>query len=129
MRRLIPAAAAAAILLIGCSDSNKEAAKDVGQDAARAVVRNAAALGGAAAFSRNGVNVEGTLDCKADTPIDGGTAWKVTCTGKTEDGRSLEMKGDVPTDQQPSDAKLTGKFTGTVDGKQVFEATCLGTSC
>ena len=101
------------------------AADDVSQEAAETVARNIAGQWGAEQFSDAGHPIDGELDCEA-TVTDSVEAVEIMCTGTTEEGGEAELTGT--TDEVPgaSVTELTGDFTGTVDGDEVFTTTSLG---
>ena len=131
MRRLLIGAAALGIVLAGCGedDGNPNGESGVGEQVTEAAMRNTAAVAGAAAFEKEKVNVDGTLNCTAESPVGVGTAWQVACTGKAKDGTALSLNGTAPTDQNLTKGQLKGNFVGMAGSNKLFERTCIGNDC
>lgn len=131
MRRLLIGAAALGIVLAGCGEDDGTTSGESGaaEQVTEAAVRNAASVAGAAAFEAEKVNVDGTLNCTAESPVGAGTEWTLACTGKAEDGAALALNGTLPTDQKLTKGQLTGSFVGMAGNTKVFDRTCLGKDC
>ena len=122
-------AVTAAMLLVGsmvaCSDDQ---ASDLLDQGTEAIVRNAVAGAGEAAFEDEGVEVEGNLDCEA-TSTGGAERIEVSCTGTSVDGEELAIEGEAETGASEGNDDVSGSFVGTVDGEEVFQEDCLGQGC
>lgn len=114
-----------ALTTIACTEEQRGDLVDQGTEA---VVRNVAAAAAAGAFEREGVEVEGTLDCTASS-TGGAERIQVRCTGSSTDGEELVLDGEATTGDAEPGNLLRGSFVGTVDGEQVFEQDCLGDAC
>lgn len=140
---VIARVAVVAVVLLGCSSSNRADARsaassavstassnaaqaadqakgalgDASQSIRETALRNAVAVAGARAFGDAGHPVKGPLDCKASSPER--NVFTVTCTGTTEDGKPVSVSG-----QQQAGAK--SNFVGTLAGQQIFSKECLG---
>jgi hypothetical protein len=128
--RIVRAAAVvAAMLLVGgmvaCSEDQ---ASDLLDEGTEAIVRNAVAGAGEAAFEDEGVEVEGNLDCEA-TSTGGAERIEVSCTGTSVDGEELAIEGEAETGASEGNDDVSGSFVGTVDGEEVFQEDCLGQGC
>lgn len=92
------------------------------------VARTGASQAGKLAFKESGHPIEGDLTCSSDDESD--AKMIVHCKGTTEDGKPAEMTADLGTDSQVVSGdkpKVKGaSVTGTVDGRQVFEKSCIG---
>jgi Tfp pilus assembly protein PilV len=142
---------AAAIGMVACSDEDREEIGDaVGsvvedvQDAANTLVstvqeeageavdaaaetavRNVAAQAGRDAFAEAGHPIQGELTCEATATSDAAKV-DVSCTGTTEAGGAAELTGQTDEFPGASVTEVSGAFTGTVDGSEVFTADALG---
>jgi hypothetical protein len=114
-----------ALTAIACTEEQRGDLVDQG---AEAVVRNVVAAAGAGAFEREGVEVEGSLDCTASS-TGGAERLQVHCTGSSKDGEELVLEGEASTGDAEPGTLVRGSFVGTVDGEQVFEQDCLGDAC
>ena len=114
-----------ALTAIACTDEQRGDLVDQGTEA---VVRNVAAAAGAGAFEREGVEVDGALDCSASS-TGGAERLQVRCTGSSTDGEELVLEGEATTGDAEPGNLVRGSFVGTVDGEQVFEQDCLGDAC
>ncbi len=103
----------------------EEAAGDVVNDAAEAAVRNVAAQAGRAEFSDAGHPIDGELTCEAAVAGDASQV-DVTCSGTTEAGGAAELTGQTSEVPGAGVTDISGTFTGTVDGAEVFTADALG---
>ena len=115
----------AALTATACTEEQRGDLVDQGTEA---VVRNVAAAAAAGAFEREGVEVEGTLDCTASS-TGGAERLQVRCTGTSKDGEALVLEGEATTGEAEPGDLVRGSFIGTVDGEQVFEQDCLGDAC
>jgi hypothetical protein len=154
MSRRIAAASLAAFAVVGgaaCSDSDREqlgdtldsvvddvqdaadslvstvqqGASDAINDTAEAAVRNLAAQFGKGAFESAGQPIEGDLTCEATVTQDASHV-DVTCTGTTTQDGAAELTGQTSELPGAGANALTGDFTGTVDGAEVFTTDTLG---
>jgi hypothetical protein len=102
-----------------------EAAGDLADNAAEALVRNIATQQGEEQFTNAGYALDGPLTCTA-TVTDGADSIEIACTGTTQDGGAASLAG--ATDELPgaSVVSLSGSFVGTVDGQEVFTTSQLG---
>jgi hypothetical protein len=114
-----------AVTALACTEEQRGDLVDQGTEA---VVRNVVAAAGAGAFEREGVEVEGPLDCSASS-TGGAERLQVRCTGSSKDGEELVLEGEVTTGDAEPGNLVRGSFVGTVDGEQVFEQECLGDAC
>lgn len=114
-----------AVTTIACTEEQRGDLVDEGTEA---VVRNVVAAAGAGAFEREGVEVEGTLDCTASS-TGGAERLEVRCTGSSKDGEELVLEGEATTGDAEPGNLVRGSFVGTVDGEQIFEQDCLGDAC
>ena len=114
-----------ALTAIACTEEQRGDLVDQGTEA---VVRNVAAAAGAGAFEREGVEVDGALDCSASS-TGGAERLQVRCTGSSTDGEELVLEGEATTGDAEPGNLVRGSFVGTVDGEQVFEQDCLGDAC
>ena len=119
------AGVAMAFSAMACTEEQRGDLVDEGTEA---VVRNVAAAAGAGAFEREGVEVEGALDCTASS-TGGAERLQVRCTGSSADGEELVLEGEAMTGGAEPGNLVRGSFVGTVDGEQVFEQDCLGDAC
>ena len=122
---------ACAVLMIGAlaaTACTEEQRGDLVDEGTEAVVRNVAAAAAAGAFEREGVEVEGALDCTASSS-GGAERLQVRCTGTSRDGEELVLEGEATTGDAEPGNLVRGSFVGTVDGEQVFEQDCLGDDC
>jgi hypothetical protein len=104
----------------------EEAAEELGADAAETAVRNMAAEFGAAQFAESGHPLQGEgLSCEA-TASDSLDSVSVECSGATEEDAEAVLVGETTEFPGESGAALTGNFTGTVDGEEVFATDTLG---
>ena len=113
-----------ALTVMACTEEQRGDLVDQGTEA---VVRNVAAAAAAGAFEREGVEVEGSLDCTASS-TGGAERLQVRCTGSSADGEELVLEGEATTGGAEPGDLVRGSFVGTVDGEQVFEQDCLGDS-
>jgi predicted small secreted protein len=131
---------AAAVLGTGCSSKTREsiatdlqtgatnlsnAAENVTNDVAEALGRNIATQQGEEQFKNSGHELAGPLTCEA-TVQDSASKMDIKCTGTTKSGEAAALTGT--TDELPgaSGVSLSGNFTGTVAGTQVFTTQQLG---
>ena len=114
-----------ALTAVACTEEQRGDLVDQGTEA---VVRNVAAAAAAGAFEREGVEVEGALDCTASS-TGGVERLEVRCTGSSKDGEELVLEGEATTGDAEPGNLVRGSFVGTVDGEQVFEQDCLGDDC
>ena len=122
---------ACAVLMIGALTTTactEEQRGDLVDEGAEAVVRNVASAAAAGAFEREGVEVDGALDCTASSS-GGAERLQVRCTGTSRDGEELVLEGEATTGDAEPGNLVRGSFVGTVDGEQVFEQDCLGDAC
>jgi hypothetical protein len=108
----------AVLMTAGCDNARKSLSEFA--------LRNAAALGGTAAFEDQKVDVNGTLKCTATTAGDAKSG-TVSCTGTAKDGRPLTLTGSYT--NASSDTKIKGQFTGKAGDTVVFSKNCLGNGC
>jgi hypothetical protein len=111
--------------MVGCSDDQ---ASDLLDEGTEAIVRNAVAGAGEAAFEDEGIEVEGNLDCEA-TSTGGAERIEVSCTGMSTDGEELAIEGEAETGASEGNDDVSGSFVGTADGEEVFQEDCLGQGC
>jgi hypothetical protein len=130
------------VFLVGCSNSDRESAKnaltsavtslssqaqqaadqaksrlgDASHSVRESALRNAVALGAAAKFKSAGVDVHVPLDCTASSPST--DQFTVNCTGTTTDGKAVTVTGNDTPQSKPT-------FAGSVAGQQVW-TDCLG---
>ena len=104
----------------------KDAAANVLDNATVTAVRNFATQQGEEQFAnaRNPLDASG-LSCKA-TMVDGVAHVTVSCTGTTKDRKAASLKGETSEIPGASITELDGKFTGAVDGNDVFVTEKLG---
>ena len=119
-----------AVLLAGglaaCSEAQQQ---EIVDDTVEVAARNAAAAAGTAAFEQEGIEVSDVLECTSNS-TGGAERVSVTCSGTSDDGRELELDGEVAAREQDiSVDALRGSFVGTVDGEEVFSEDCLGERC
>ena len=114
-----------AVTAMACTEEQRGDLVDQGTEA---VVRNVVAAAGAGAFEREGVEVEGPLDCSASS-TGGAERLQVRCTGSSKDGEELVLEGEATTGDAEPGNLVRGSFVGTVDGEQAFEQECLGDGC
>ena len=122
---------ACAVLMIGALTATactEEQRGDLVDEGTEAVVRNVAAAAATGAFEREGVEVDGSLDCTASSS-GGAERLQVRCTGTSRDGEELVLEGEATTGDAEPGNLVRGSFVGTVDGEQVFEQDCLGDAC
>src|SRR5215207_5481835 len=98
--------------------------EDTQKGAAEFTIRNAVALGGEETLERHGIDVAGDLACRSDVTMSGEESFSVDCTGRTASGEALKLWGTGPLEDDPREPR--GTFTATVDGRQLFEESCLG---
>ena len=116
------------LALAGAVGCTKEQRSDLADEGAEAVVRNAVAAAGEAAFENEGYEVDGTLDCEA-TSAGGAERIQVSCTGTSAAGEELAIDGEARTGAAEGDDNISGSFVGTADGTEVFSEDCLGQGC
>jgi hypothetical protein len=114
-----------AVTAMACTEEQRGDLVDQGTEA---VVRNVVAAAGAGAFEREGVEVEGPLECTASS-TGGAERMEVRCTGSSQEGAELVLEGEATTGDAEPGNLVRGSFVGTVDGEQVFEQDCLGDAC
>jgi hypothetical protein len=103
----------AGLVATGCTSEQRA-------DISEAAVRNVVAVGAAKEFKDSGFPIRDDLTCTAKASRENELDVLVACTGTTTSGQSARLSG-------ATDESLDrGNFIGTVDGKQVFEKTCLG---
>lgn len=128
MRTRIGTMLAAALLVAGGVACSADQASDLVDQGTEAIVRNAVAEAGEAAFQREGIEVDGNLDCEASSS-GGAERIEVTCTGTAVDGAELALEGEATTGASEGDDEVSGSFVGTADGEEVFQQDCLGQGC
>jgi hypothetical protein len=128
MRTPIATLFAAALLVAGAVACSEDQASDLLDQGTEAVVRNAVAGAGEAAFEREGVEVDGNLECEASSS-GGAERIEVTCSGTSVDGAELAIEGEATTGASEGDDDVSGSFVGTADGEEVFQEDCLGQGC
>src|SRR3954447_12995733 len=131
---------ATAVLGTGCSSKTRESiatdlqtaatnlsngAENVTNDVAEALGRNIATQQGEEQFKNSGHELDGPLTCQATVKTDASNM-DINCTGTTKSGEAAVLSGT--TDELPgaSVVSLSGNFTGTVAGAQVFTTQQLG---
>ena len=132
----------AAVTVAGCSSDSRDsissdvrsgvtavgdAAGELTNDAAEALVRNIATQQGEEQFTNAGQALNGPLTCTAAV-VDGADKIKVDCTGTTQAGGAAVLTGTTSEIPGASVVELEGDFSGTVDGQQVFATKSLGGS-
>ena len=127
-RRRVPAPLIALIVALTAMACTDEQRGDLVDQGTEAVVRNVVAAAGAGAFEREGVEVEGPLECTASS-TGGAERLEVRCTGASQDGEELILEGEATTGDAEPGNLVRGSFVGSVDGEQVFEQDCLGDAC
>lgn len=101
------------------------AAGNAANNAAEVIARNIATQQGEQQFKSAGQELAGPLTCMAK--IHGGVAnIDINCAGMTKAGGAAELTGTTNEVPGASVVALSGKFTGTVDGKTVFTTQRLG---
>jgi hypothetical protein len=129
--RLVLAALTAAFFVgaVACSDETgdkvEDAAESAVDDATELAARAFAKEQGEEAFKNAGQELKGDLTCKANADT-GLTKVTIRCTGTTKKGGKAVLKGTTSEFPGQSFTELKGNFTGTVDGKQVFQTDELG---
>ena len=123
-RIFITVALVGALAAAGCSDDTRtsmatdlqnaatdvgEAAGDLADNAAEALVRNIATQQGEEQFTNAGYALDGPLTCTA-TVTDGADSIEIACTGTTQDGGAASLAG--ATDELPgaSVVSLSGSW-------------------
>jgi hypothetical protein len=92
------------------------------QDLTETAARNAAAVAGTNAFEAEGHPLDGQLSCEAHV-VSGSDRIGVDCTGRTKTGDPVTLSGEASNTEGDG---LSGSFTGSVNGKEVFSQDCLG---
>ncbi|WP_147312304.1 hypothetical protein [Thermomonospora umbrina] len=83
-------------------------------------------LGAAEIQLRAGVVLNGELSCEVTST--GGQSTPVTCTGTTDEGRAVSLKGTITSAAPIAESDwLRGDFVATVGGEEVFRTPCIGT--
>jgi len=101
------------------------AAGDAVDAASEAAARNIATQQGEEQFKNAGQELAGPLTCEAH--VNGNAAAiDISCTGTTKAGGAAELTGTTDEIPGASVVSLSGQFTGTVDGTQVFTSSQLG---
>jgi hypothetical protein len=126
--RGVLACAGLVVVVLTSAACTEEQRGDLVDQGTEAVVRNVAAAAATSAFEREGVEVEGALDCTASS-TGGAERLQVRCTGSSTDGEELVLEGEATTGDAEPGNLVRGSFVGTVDGEQVFEQDCLGDDC
>lgn len=118
------AIACVAAISVGCSEKQ---ARDVVDDVTALAARNTAASAGEALFQREGFELDGDLRCESASS-GGAENVSIECTGTTTSGEAALLNGDI-TRTGEHGAKVQGRFVGSVGGREVFSAECLGVGC
>lgn len=103
----------AALVAAGCTSEQRA-------DISEAAVRNVVSAGAAKEFKDRGFPIRDDLTCTARASRENELDVLVACTGTTTSGQAVKLSGTT------DESLDRGNFVGTVDGKQVFEETCLG---
>lgn len=113
--------------IVGDGSVDTEELEGLAGDALELGARNAAARLAPPHFADAGHPVTGGLSCSADAASDLMSV-DVMCVGVTEDGGQAEMSGTMSEIPQELEAvgQIGGRFTGAVDGMQVFQTERLG---
>ncbi len=104
----------------------QDAASNVLDNATETAVRNIATQQGEEQFAnaQNPLDDSG-LTCEAKM-ADGVAHVTVSCTGATKDGKAATLTGETSEVPGASVTELEGKFSGAVDGTEVFTTDKLG---
>jgi hypothetical protein len=113
MRGMLVAVVVVGLVTAGCTKQR--------QAISEAAVRNVVAVSGAKEFSDRGYPIRDNLTCTAKASSTDQTHVGVVCTGMTTTGQTVGLSGTTNNDRGDQ-----GNFVGTVNGKQVFQKTCLG---
>jgi outer membrane murein-binding lipoprotein Lpp len=140
-KRLIPGAiVVAALAIAGCSSDTRASIKtdvqsavtdvsnavnDAADNAAEALARNIATQQGEEQFKNAGQELNGPLTCEA-TVQSGVSKLDISCTGTTKAGGKAALTGTTSEIPGASVVALSGQFSGTVDGTEVFSTQRLG---
>jgi hypothetical protein len=114
MRGMLVAVVVVGLVMAGCTSKQRRAISE-------AAVRNIVAIGAAKEFKDDGFPIRDNLTCTAKASSTNETHVGVLCTGMTTTGQTVGLSGTANTDRGDQ-----GNFVGTVNGKQVFQKTCLG---
>lgn len=136
----VAVAVAVTVAVTGCSSDSRSSLKtdvesavsevgnavsDATKDAAEVLARNIATQQGEEQFNNAGQELSGPLACEA-TVQDGVTKVDISCTGTTKAGGVAALTGTTNELPGASVVSLNGQFSGTVDGKEVFNTERLG---
>ena len=113
MRGMLVAVVAVGLVMVGCTSKQRRGISE-------AAVRNVVAIAAAKEFKDRGFPIRDNLTCTAKASSTNELRVGVLCTGMTTAGQTVGLSGttDNGGDQ--------GNFVGTVNGKRVFQKTCLG---
>jgi hypothetical protein len=113
-RWMLVAGVVAGLVMAGCTATQRRAISE-------AAVRNVVAVGAAKEFKDRGFPIRDGLTCTAKASSTNETHVGVVCSGTATTGQTVGLSGTTT-----NDAGDRGNFVGTVDGKRVFQKTCLG---
>jgi hypothetical protein len=114
MRGMLVAVVVVGLVTAGCTSKQRRAISE-------AAVRNVVAVGAAKEFKDHGFPIRDQLTCTAKASSTNEIQVGVACSGTTTTGQPVGLSGTTNNDRGDQ-----GNFVGTVDGKQVFQKTCLG---
>ena len=114
MYRMLVAVVAVGLVMAACTSKQRAAISE-------AAVRNVVAVGAAKEFKDRGFPIRDQLTCTAKANSTNETHVGVLCKGTTTTGQPVALSGTTNNDRGDQ-----GNFVGTVNGKQVFQKTCLG---
>lgn len=110
-------AALGLVILTGCS----EIKQGFEEGKREAIVQT---VGRTAIESAAGVSLKKDLSCGTVKPSSG----SVSCTGITSDGRPVTLTGTISQAAKVTESDwVKGEFVATIDGREAFRRTCLGT--
>jgi glucose/arabinose dehydrogenase len=113
MFRMLVAVVVLGLVMAACTAKQRAAISE-------ATVRNVVAVSAAKEFKDDGFPIRDQLMCTAKASSSDQTHVGVLCNGTTTTGQPVTLAGTTNNDQGK------GNFVGTVNGKQVFQKTCLG---
>ena len=114
MRAVVVSVVVVGFMMTGCTSKQQRAVSE-------AAVRNVVAVAGAKEFSDHGFPIHDHLTCTAQASHQNPLRVAVACHGTTTKGQIVALTGTTLSDRGDR-----GTFVGTVDGRQVFQKTCLG---
>ncbi len=114
IRRTLVAVVVVGLVMAGCTSKQRRAISE-------AAVRNVVSAGAAKEFKDDGFPIRDQLTCTAKASSTNEIQVGVVCSGTTTTGQPVGLSGTTNNDRGDQ-----GNFVGTVNGKQVFQKTCLG---